>query len=184
MPLGTAKPHVSGQVPLSFRFLSGPECKTEGPRARGIFLSLAMRARRASASWLGGGRAATQAGFLVEVEQAANGAILVSLVTRANIWMAESFQIGGIMTVTALLIALIIGAIAGWLAGLLVQGTGFGLVGDIVVGIIGALIAGALFPLLGVGLTMGGGLVGAIVAATLGAVILLVVVRLVKRGMH
>ena len=47
---------------------------------------------------------------------------------------------------TALIIALVIGAIAGWLAGLLVQGTGFGLVGDIVVGILGALIAGFLFP--------------------------------------
>ena len=42
---------------------------------------------------------------------------------------------------TALIIALAIGGIAGWLAGLLVQGTGFGLVGDIVVGILGALIA-------------------------------------------
>ena len=46
---------------------------------------------------------------------------------------------------TALLIALIIGAIAGWLAGLLVQGTGFGLLGDILVGIVGALITSALF---------------------------------------
>jgi len=50
---------------------------------------------------------------------------------------------------TALIIALVIGAIAGWLAGLLVQGTGFGLMGDIVVGILGALIAAFLFPMLG-----------------------------------
>ena len=49
---------------------------------------------------------------------------------------------------TALIIALVIGAIAGWLAGLLVQGTGFGLVGDIVVGILGALIAGLPVSLL------------------------------------
>ena len=49
---------------------------------------------------------------------------------------------------TAIIIACVIGAIAGWLAGLLVQGTGFGLVGDIVVGILGALIAGFLFPAL------------------------------------
>jgi uncharacterized membrane protein YeaQ/YmgE (transglycosylase-associated protein family) len=49
---------------------------------------------------------------------------------------------------TALIIAIVIGAIAGWLAGLLVQGTGFGLVGDIVVGVLGALIAGFLFPML------------------------------------
>ena len=58
---------------------------------------------------------------------------------------------------TALIIALVIGAIAGWLAGLLVQGTGFGLVGDIVVGILGALIAGFLFPMLGIALALGGG---------------------------
>ena len=47
---------------------------------------------------------------------------------------------------TALLIALIIGAIAGWLAGLLVQGTGFGLLGDILVGIVGALMTSVLLP--------------------------------------
>jgi uncharacterized membrane protein YeaQ/YmgE (transglycosylase-associated protein family) len=50
---------------------------------------------------------------------------------------------------TALIVAIVIGAIAGWLAGLLVQGTGFGLVGDIVIGILGALIASVLFPRLG-----------------------------------
>ena len=71
--------------------------------------------------------------------------------------------------------------IAGWLAGLLVQGTGFGLVGDIVVGILGALIAGFLFPALGLTLTLGGGLLGAILLAFIGAVILLVVVRLFKQ---
>jgi uncharacterized membrane protein YeaQ/YmgE (transglycosylase-associated protein family) len=54
---------------------------------------------------------------------------------------------------TALIIALVIGAIAGWLAGLLVQGTGFGLLGDIVVGIVGAMITSSLFPKLGIGLT-------------------------------
>ena len=49
----------------------------------------------------------------------------------------------------ALLVAVIIGAVAGWLAGQLVQGTGFGLLGDILIGIFGALIASALFPILG-----------------------------------
>jgi len=51
---------------------------------------------------------------------------------------------------TALIVAIVVGAIAGWLAGLLVQGTGFGLVGDIVIGILGALIASVLFPRLGI----------------------------------
>ena len=82
---------------------------------------------------------------------------------------------------TAIIIACVIGAIAGWLAGLLVQGTGFGLVGDIVVGILGALIAGFLFPVLGITLTLGGGVLGVIILAFIGAVILLVIVRLFKQ---
>jgi len=82
---------------------------------------------------------------------------------------------------TAIIIACVIGAIAGWLAGLLVQGTGFGLVGDIVVGILGALLAGFLFPAMGVPLTLGGGMLGAIILAFIGAVILLVIVRLIKQ---
>jgi uncharacterized membrane protein YeaQ/YmgE (transglycosylase-associated protein family) len=82
---------------------------------------------------------------------------------------------------TAIIIALVVGAIAGWLAGLLVQGTGFGLVGDIVIGILGALIAAWLFPALGIALTLGGGFLGAIIMAFIGAVILLVIVRLIKQ---
>jgi uncharacterized membrane protein YeaQ/YmgE (transglycosylase-associated protein family) len=82
---------------------------------------------------------------------------------------------------TALIIALVIGAIAGWLAGLLVQGTGFGLMGDIVVGILGALIAAFLFPMLGIALTLGGGVLGAIILAFIGAVILLVIVKVIKQ---
>lgn len=75
---------------------------------------------------------------------------------------------------------LIVGAIAGWLAGLLVRGGGFGLIGDIIIGIIGAFIAGWLFPYLHIDL--GGGIVGAIIAAVIGAVILLVIARLVRRA--
>jgi uncharacterized membrane protein YeaQ/YmgE (transglycosylase-associated protein family) len=81
----------------------------------------------------------------------------------------------------ALAIALIVGGIAGWLAGLLVQGTGFGLIGDIVIGILGALIAGWLFPALGISLTIGGGIIGMIILAFIGAVILLVIVRVIKQ---
>jgi uncharacterized membrane protein YeaQ/YmgE (transglycosylase-associated protein family) len=81
---------------------------------------------------------------------------------------------------TALIITLVVGAIEGWLAGLVVNGTGFGLVGDIVIGILGALIAGFLFPYFGIALTLGGGLLGAIILAFIGAVILLVVVKVIK----
>jgi uncharacterized membrane protein YeaQ/YmgE (transglycosylase-associated protein family) len=81
---------------------------------------------------------------------------------------------------TALIITLIVGAIAGWLAGLVVNGTGFGLIGDIVIGILGALIAGFLFPHFGIVLTLGGGIFGAIITAFIGAVILLLVVKVIK----
>jgi uncharacterized membrane protein YeaQ/YmgE (transglycosylase-associated protein family) len=61
-----------------------------------------------------------------------------------------------------------------------VQGTGFGLVGDIVVGVVGAIIATWLFPLLGIAFAVGGGVLGAIILAFIGAVILLVIVKVIK----
>jgi uncharacterized membrane protein YeaQ/YmgE (transglycosylase-associated protein family) len=84
------------------------------------------------------------------------------------------------MGIESLLVFLIVGAIAGWLAGLLVKGYGFGLLGNIVVGIVGAFIAGWLFPRLGI--SLGNGTLDAIVYATIGAVILLVLIRLIKRA--
>jgi uncharacterized membrane protein YeaQ/YmgE (transglycosylase-associated protein family) len=85
------------------------------------------------------------------------------------------------MDIVGLLITLAIGAAAGWLAGLLVEGAGFGLLWNILIGIAGAFVAAWLFPRLGLCLTLGGGIVGAIVAATLGAVVLLLVVNLIQR---
>jgi uncharacterized membrane protein YeaQ/YmgE (transglycosylase-associated protein family) len=73
-----------------------------------------------------------------------------------------------------------VGLVAGWLAGQFVKGGGFGLIGDIIVGIVGALIAGWLFPRLGI--SLGAGILGAIISATIGAVILLVIIRLIKRA--
>lgn len=75
---------------------------------------------------------------------------------------------------------LIIGAIAGWLAGLVMKGGGFGLLGDIIVGIVGAFLGGWLFGKLGV--SFGGGLAGSLIVAFLGAVVLLFLVRLIKRA--
>ncbi|PLP99430.1 GlsB/YeaQ/YmgE family stress response membrane protein [Cupriavidus pauculus] len=75
---------------------------------------------------------------------------------------------------------IIIGAVAGWLAGVLVKGGGFGLLVDIIVGIIGAFIGGWLAGVLGI--SLGGGWIGSIITAVIGAVILLFVVRLIKRG--
>jgi uncharacterized membrane protein YeaQ/YmgE (transglycosylase-associated protein family) len=80
------------------------------------------------------------------------------------------------LSAESLAVILLVGIFAGWLAGQLVRGTGFGLVGDLVIGVAGALIAALLFPRLGIRLASG--LVGAILASTIGAVILLVVARL------
>ena len=82
------------------------------------------------------------------------------------------------MSVEYILIWLLIGAIAGWLAGMIVKNGGFGLVGDIIVGIIGAFVGGWLFTQLGV--SIGGGLIGVIAMATIGAVALLAVLRLAR----
>jgi uncharacterized membrane protein YeaQ/YmgE (transglycosylase-associated protein family) len=79
-----------------------------------------------------------------------------------------------------LIAALIIGAIAGWLAGLIVRGAGFGLIGNIVIGIVGALVAGWLLPRLGV--SLGSGTVRDIINATIGAVVVLVILSLVRRA--
>jgi len=79
-----------------------------------------------------------------------------------------------------LLVILFVGLVAGWLAGKIVRGTGFGILGDIVVGILGALVASLLFPKLGI--RLGSGLVSEIVYSAIGAVILLLVVRLVRTG--
>lgn len=75
---------------------------------------------------------------------------------------------------------LVIGAIAGWLAGVLVKGGGFGLLVDILVGIIGAFIGGWLAGLFGIG--VGGGIAASIVTATIGAVVLLLLLRLIRRA--
>src|SRR6202163_1709708 len=77
-----------------------------------------------------------------------------------------------------ILAVLVIGAIAGWLAGLIVRGAGFGLIGNIVIGIIGALVASWLLPQLGV--RLGGSAFRDIVNATIGAVIVLVILLLVR----
>jgi uncharacterized membrane protein YeaQ/YmgE (transglycosylase-associated protein family) len=77
-----------------------------------------------------------------------------------------------------LLIWLVVGAIAGWLAGTIVKGGGFGLLGDIVIGIIGAFVGGWLLTQLGV--TIGTGIVSVIATATIGAVALLALLRVVR----
>ena len=89
-------------------------------------------------------------------------------------------RVGTNMAPHSLIAWLIIGAVAGWLAGLLVKGGGFGLLGDIVVGIIGAFIGGWLAGVLHI--HIGDGWISSIITAALGAVLLLVILRMVRRA--
>ena len=84
------------------------------------------------------------------------------------------------MSVESLLVILVVGVIAGWLAGLIVHGAGLGLIGNMAVGVVGALIGSWLLPQLGI--FLGAGILAAIVNATIGAVILLAILTLVRRG--
>lgn len=82
------------------------------------------------------------------------------------------------MDIQALLMILAIGAVAGWLAGVIMSGGGYGLLGDIVIGIIGAFIGGFLFRVLGFAVA---GLIEQIISATVGAIALIFVLRLLKK---
>ena len=84
------------------------------------------------------------------------------------------------MTLETILIWALVGAVAGWLAGLVVRGFGFGLVGNIVVGIVGAFLGGWLFGQLG--FSIGAGIINTIFTAFIGAVVLLLLVRVIKRA--
>ena len=79
-----------------------------------------------------------------------------------------------------LLIIILVGIIAGWLAGKIVDGGGFGVIGDLIVGILGAFIGDWLLPRLHIHL--GVGIVSLIINATLGAIVLLVILRLIGGG--
>ena len=82
----------------------------------------------------------------------------------------------------SLLILIVVGIVAGWLAGVIVRGYGLGLLGNLVVGVIGAFLATWLLPKLGMTFSVGNAMVTAILYATIGAVVLLLVVGLVRRG--
>jgi uncharacterized membrane protein YeaQ/YmgE (transglycosylase-associated protein family) len=84
------------------------------------------------------------------------------------------------MSSESLIVILFVGLVAGWLAGKIVRGTGFGIIGDIIVGIAGAFISSWLFPRLGIHL--GTGLVSEIIYSAIGAILLLLIVRLIRTG--
>jgi len=92
---------------------------------------------------------------------------------------AVAVETGIGLLLIGLLIPIFVGAIVGWLASLIVKGSGSGLFVDILIGIGGSMIASHLLPLLGV--PIGGGFVSAFIAAVAGAVILLLVIKLIRR---
>ena len=75
---------------------------------------------------------------------------------------------------------LVVGLIAGWLAGVVMKGGGYGVVADIILGVLGAVLGGWIFSNLGIG--AGGGIIGGIVVAFIGAVILVAITRVLKRA--
>ncbi|MFI5126987.1 MAG: GlsB/YeaQ/YmgE family stress response membrane protein [Candidatus Acidiferrales bacterium] len=79
---------------------------------------------------------------------------------------------------TYLLWVIVIGILAGWIAGKLMRGSGFGLLGDLIVGVVGSLLGNFIFGLLGLGAY---GLIGRLVVAVIGALFLLWLIRLIKR---
>ena len=79
----------------------------------------------------------------------------------------------------SVLVILVVGLIAGWLAAKILEGGGFGLIGDIIVGVIGAFVAAWLLPRLGI--RIGVGFIRQVIDATVGAVILLFAIRLFRR---
>ncbi len=83
------------------------------------------------------------------------------------------------MSVENLLIFLLIGALAGWLAGVVMKGRGFGVIINIVIGVIGAFFGGWLLPKLGIAF---GGSIGLFITAFIGAVLLLAIIGLIKRA--
>lgn len=83
------------------------------------------------------------------------------------------------MDLANLVVFLLVGAVAGWLAGVMMKGRGFGLVRDIIIGIIGGFIGGYLFDLLNI--SLGTGIISAIMTAAIGAILLLFTIGLLRR---
>lgn len=86
------------------------------------------------------------------------------------------------MTIESLLVWIIVGVVAGFLAGVIVKGYGLGFFGNLVVGVIGAFIGGWLLPAIGVRFDVVNPLVTSIAYATIGAVVLLLLLGLVRRA--
>jgi uncharacterized membrane protein YeaQ/YmgE (transglycosylase-associated protein family) len=104
--------------------------------------------------------------------------IFLSLATTRVTLLMQLKDTKMYMSGDSLLIIMVVGLLAGWLAGEIVQGTGFGIVGDLLIGIAGAFVGSWLLPQLG--LHLGSGMISAIINAAIGALLLLLVIRLIR----
>ena len=77
-----------------------------------------------------------------------------------------------------IVVFLIVGLVAGWIASLLMRGRGLGLIGDLIIGVIGAFLGGFLLGLVGI---FAEGLVGLIIQSVIGAMILLLVIKALRK---
>jgi uncharacterized membrane protein YeaQ/YmgE (transglycosylase-associated protein family) len=102
-----------------------------------------------------------------------------SLVNHAGPDATTNREEWPIMSLEALVLFLLIGLCAGWIAGKIMAGGESGLVGNLIVGVIGAIIGGYLFGLLGISTS---GMIGSLVTATVGAVVLLFAIGLIRKG--
>ena len=84
------------------------------------------------------------------------------------------------MDTYGIIMTIVIGAVAGWLAGLILKGKGMGFIVNAVVGIVGAFVGNYLFGL--IGFSVGNGLIGAIITSTAGAVVLLFIVGILRKS--
>lgn len=102
-------------------------------------------------------------------------------VTRALAQTEGAATAGAVMGgIIGLIITIVIGAVVGWVASMIVKGGGSGLLGDILFGIGGSILAGWVLPLLGV--SFGGSMLGGFIAAVIGAVVLILLVRFLRRS--
>ena len=104
--------------------------------------------------------------------------MITILVVIAIILLLAYFATGVAIGIGGLIIALIVWAVIGWLAGQLMKGGGYGLLGDILLGLVGGLVGGLLFRLLGIG--VGAGFIGDIIVGVIGAIVVIVIGRALK----
>jgi uncharacterized membrane protein YeaQ/YmgE (transglycosylase-associated protein family) len=111
--------------------------------------------------------------FSYNLEFPIEGGAMLNLLLNTDVFSFEAHR--------SLIVWLVIGLLAGWIAGTLFRGRGFGCIADVILGLIGAVLGGWIFTKLGIG---GGGFLYSLAAATVGAVVLVAIARLFSGHGH